>query len=249
MEKNETPELYINFPLCLLIETYENPDRGWNRILNYGIVAFAKKFKYEIKEVGRQLMYCYYRDKRSIPWKLLQQLEDYIEDGDLEIDEDYNGFGPDGFDPFEAFDCELFDLFEEDQVFKEQAILFYQVRQVLKLGGLQAKNGVIDSIVRLHHEAASFIEDFESKFGADAMVGVKVDLIFQARDNKVDRDIFRAYVAVKSLLGKKKYVASNKPAILTRMVGCKTVEAFNFYTTNKSNIRKSLLLTVEWKKR
>lgn len=43
MEKNETQELYVNFPLCLLMETYENSDRGWNLILSYGIVAFAKK--------------------------------------------------------------------------------------------------------------------------------------------------------------------------------------------------------------
>ena len=39
-------------------------------------------------------------------------------------------------------------------------------------------------------------------------------------------------------------MSSNKPAILSRMLGCKNKASFEFYTTNKYNKDKSLLSTV-----
>lgn len=202
---------------------------------------------YEIQEVGRQFMYCYYHDPGSIPMPLLNRIKQYVKKKKLFVDESYRGFGKGGFDPFDPdYDNgELFDIFEMDSDFKLEAILFYQVRQVFKIGSIKTGDGLIGLVIGWKEEADIFVENFELKFGSDALVGVKIDLIRQARDNKIDRDLFRAYAAVKSILGKKKYIASNKPAILSRMVGCKTKEAFQYYTASKATNHKPLLATVK----
>lgn len=245
MENFDSKEMYLNFPLCLLIETYEDSLSGWEQIIGFGIVALAQKFKFEINEVGRQIMYSYYRESDAIPRWLHREINQYVESNELEIDEDYNGFTGDNFEPFSAVGSELFELFECDRKLKEQAILFYQVRQLLKLGILPDSIESPKQVLEWRDRAIQFVERFETRFGTDVMVGIKLELIIQAKNKKIDRDLFRAYTGVKSLIGKKKYTLATKPAILSRMLGCKSKEAFEFYTKEKWFKQKSLLPTLK----
>jgi hypothetical protein len=60
------------------------------------------------------------------------------------------------------------------------------------------------------------------------------------RDAKVDLDLFRAYIGIKSMIGQRTFISTNKPAILSRMIGCKSKAAFQHFSTDKN-----LMPTVE----
>lgn len=223
---------YVQFPLCLLMETYTNAHNGFNMIIHFGIVNFAKTFKYNINEVGRQLMFCYYREQKLMPKKLLDMMEDYIKKDELTIDEDYNGFSGSEFEPLECT-TELMGLFETNEDFKDNAILHYQIRQSCKKDFLNVDIGSMASLLKEYETGCKIRRDFEAQFGPDAMASVKVTQLFQFRDSGKDLDLFRAFLAIKSLIGRKELVESNKPIILSRMIGCKSKEAFEHYTTKK----------------
>ena len=70
-------------------------------------------------------------------------------------------------------------------------------------------------------------------------------MLWQFIDNPKDIDLFRAYIGIKSMIGRRNFISSNKPAILSRMIGCKNKAAFEFFTANRYNKNKNLLPTVE----
>lgn len=233
---------YIQFPLCLQMLTYDDPHRGFNIILDYGIVRYAMKFDYDIIEVGRQLMYCYYRKTEMLQNSLYVSIDRYSENDQLTIDTDYNGFSGTDFDPLETSE-ELLDLFETDAEFKAGAILNYQIRQAESL--LNIKDYGIDNTIKNYKKGLAFQKEFESKFGPDVMPMVKTTQIIEFRDSGKDLDLFRAYIAIKSMIGMRNFATSQKPAILSRMIGCKSKVAFEYYTKNKYGKNAHLLPTVE----
>ena len=236
---------YVQFPLCLLMETYTNAKEGLNLIASFGVVNFAKSFKYEIKEVGRQLMYSYYREKELMPDDLMNTMENYIDNGELTMDPDYCGFDGHGisFDPLK-YDCELLDLFEADQNFKDDAILLYQIRQVRGKDFLNLDIKSMTGLLEGYETGIKKRKDFEAQFGPDAMASVKIQHLFEFRDSGKDLDLFRAYIAIKSIIGTKDFAESNKLAIASRMIGCKSKEAFDHYTTQKINKNSKIMETV-----
>lgn len=246
----ESKERYIQFPLCLLMETYSDPYKGINLILHYGIVNFAKKFDYDISKVATQLMYCYFREQEIIPFELLETIQSYIETEQLSYDPDYYGFHNTIFEPLEG-SPELLELFESDQDFRDSAILLYQIRQAVSKENLRIDIGSIDNTISQYETGKKIQERFEQQFGKDVMPSIKVDQIFEFRDsinvnesfNKIE--YFRAYIGIKSLIGRNTFTTTNKPAILSRIIGCKSKAAFEYFTTNRYNKRKELLPTVE----
>jgi hypothetical protein len=231
------------------MQTFIDPAIGLNLILNFGIVNFAKKFKYEIVEVGRQLMYAYYREYDKIQEDLKETIAMYGASGKLNIDEDYNGFsGEKGysggkFDPLD-FSNQLLGLFEIDEKFKEDAVLLYQIRQAESKEFLDIVDCGIDETIDDYKMALELQTNFELKFGADAMPSIKPSQVIEFRDSCEDLDIFRAYIGIKSLIGRNTFATANKPVILSRMTGCKSKAAFEYYTTDKYSKNKILLPTV-----
>jgi len=226
------------------METYKKPAEGWNLLFCFGIVHFAKSFSYKIEEVGRQLMYCYYREQEIIPNDLLDKIQSYVDSDKLKIDAGYCGFSGGSFDPLEYSD-ELLGLFDSDVDFKEESILLYQIRQAISIKFLYIDLVSIDTCIRSYQRGVNLKDAFESKFGNDVMVGVKVEHIFSFRDSGKDWDLFRAYIGIKSMIGQKSFTISNKPGILSRMVGCKSKAAFEYFTTNQKDMVKGLLPTVQ----
>jgi hypothetical protein len=60
-------------------------------------------------------------------------------------------------------------------------------------------------------------------------------------DNPEDIDLFRAYIGITSMIGRCNFVSSNKPRILSRMLGLKSKAAFQYYSISDEN----LLPTIE----
>lgn len=246
MSEPKREDRYIQFPLCLLMQTYQNPTTGLNLILCFGIVNYANSFKYQMPEVGRQLMYVYYRETDKMQNYLKKAIDKYAISGQLTIDEDYNGFsGLKQGTTFEPLDTseELLGLFELEPEFKAAAILLYQIRQAES--SLKLKVYDIDSTIDNYKKGLSLKNDFELKFGADVMPSVKPLQIIEHRESGKDLDLFRAFIGIKSMIGRSNFASSNKPAILSRMIGCKSKLAFEYYTTDRYNKVKTLLPTVE----
>jgi hypothetical protein len=245
MERINRDDRYIQFPLCLLQETYKNPTDGFNLILDFGIVNYALKFKFEITEVARQLMYAYYRNKDMIQRNLYIKMESYIKNEQITIDPDYEGFSAKDkmiFDP-DPSTAEVFCLFNSDMEFKETAIIRYQIAQAVNF--LNLSLGDIDITIQNYHKGISLKNVFENRFGSECMPSIKPSQIIEFRDSGKELDLFRAYIGIKSMIGRNIFAPTNHLAILSRMIGCRTKAAFEHFTTDKYNKNKNLLSTVE----
>lgn len=222
-KKDEREDKYIHFPLCLLQMTYENPYGALNLILDYGIVYYAEKnIKCDPCDVSQQLMYAYYRQKDMIPPDLLDMIDSYIDTGELSTDSN-DGFAVDGsFDPSESSE-ELIELFESDSIFRHEANRFYKVRQALKFLNLSGSS--IDAMLERYNVGQKYRSSFEEKFGPDCFPSVKVTQVISFRDSGKDLDLFKASVAIRSLIGQNRWIATTKKVILMRMLGCKSADA------------------------
>lgn len=227
---------YIQFPLNFLQKTFENPTEGFNLIVNFGIMNYALKFEFDITEVGRQLMYAYYRNQKMIQRDLLRAMENYIEDDQLTINDDYNGFSGEHFDPDN--ESELQAIFNSDKIFRSAAITRYQIAQAAE--SLDVEIFDIDSVIQGYEKGLKIKDSFELKYGSDSWPSVKPLQVIEFRDSRKDLDLFRAYIGISSMIGQRTFISTNKPAILSRMIGCKSKAVFEQFSKDKN-----LMPTVE----
>lgn len=248
MDRKEKDYAYVQFPLCLLKETYSNIEKGLHMMINYGIVNYAMKIKYNLFDVAKQLHYDYTRNR--------EYLQDYIIDKlsecpDYLVDESQPGFdGVKGFKPDDDLAINpLLDLFKSDETLNESAILNYQIHIAISKDHLNLVKLSYAIIIDNYNKALSKQRYFESgykfPFGQDAMPYCKIDMIFDFIKNPKDIDLLRAYIGINSMIGRRNFISTNKPAILSRMTGCKSKAIFEYYTTDKYNKDKNILPTVE----
>ncbi len=223
---------YFQFPLCLLSETYKDRAKGFGLMVSYGLVHFAKSQNYNEPDVARQVVYDYYRNRDMMPDSLFNALERAEEGDNFTWDDDYSGFNSDGQFTAEENISEVLRIMEADAGFKADAIQHYQLHQA----GDFLKVSIVSNKVTLkrYREAKAIQEAYEAKFGPDAMASVKTSMLFEFRDNpKQDMDLFRAYLGIISMIGYRNFISTNKPAILSRMIGAKSKAAFEHLSKNK----------------
>lgn len=239
MEQKEKEYKYLQFPLCLIMETYKDIKTGLNLILDYGLIYYAMKQNYDLRDVAKQTCYNYYRNQDDLPGAILNVINSYDE---FIPDEDYNGFSGSEFNPEDNIE-QILGLFEKDSEFKDHCVLRYRIHTAEAFFNI--KIGDHESTIRRYKKALSIKESFELKFGSDVYPSCKPEMLFQVRDgNHKDIDLFRAYIGIKSMLGHRNFISSNKPAILSRMIGCKSKAAFEYYTNGKFK-DKTVLPTIE----
>ena len=65
---------YVQFPLCILMETYNKDiETGLRLILRYGIMNYAKKQKCNMYDVAKQTAYYFYRKQDIIQRSIIDQ--------------------------------------------------------------------------------------------------------------------------------------------------------------------------------
>lgn len=234
--KYNTNDKYIHFPLNLIQITYQDHNKGWDIIISFGIVNYAKKIKYDINNVAKQLMYAYYRNTNMIQNELFETLERLIGDQKLTTDEQYNSFNDKSFEPLET-SSELLDLFEGDPEFKEAAILRYQIEQAIGKDNLNVTLKSIDKTIAMYNEGLNITNDFAQKYGNDCYPSMKIKMAIDIRNSEKDYDLFRAYIAIKSLIGHNKYIETTKGIILMRMFGCKSSSALLDFLESSLSIK------------
>lgn len=233
--KNKRDDKYIQFPLSLLQETFQDPYGGLNTILCYGIVNYAKTFKYDIKEVARQLIYAFHRNKKMIQSDLYDTLTEFIKDGFLYIDEDYNGFFDDSFNPEESIK-DLLNIFKAYEGIEDDAIFRYQIEQADKL--LNIKCHSIDSTINNYNTGLTIQNNFEQVYGNDCNPMVKPSQVIAFRESGKDLDLFRAYIGIRSIIGQKNFEITHKSVILCRMIGCKSNESLQEFIKRDTNAKE-----------
>jgi len=224
--KTEEEYKYFQFPLCLLQNILIDAENGINLIISYSIINSAKKMKYSISDVARQLIYDFYRHESELPNSLRRDLKLYVKNNEFTYDEVYNGFGGTGigFNPIENIE-ELKKVFSDNKEFEQQAIFHYQIHCAANF--LNVKLGYIKSIMERYEKAKAQIEEHETKYGKEPTPGIKTSLLFEFRDkkNKNENELLCALIAIRSLIGQHPYTATYKNVISMRMIGAKSKKA------------------------
>jgi hypothetical protein len=248
---NEKKEYgYIQFPLCLLMETYkEDTESGLRLILRYGIMNYAKKLNYSLNDVANQVAYSFSRKYNILEDSIKHKINKAITSLQFSVVGDAEWYIRTN-DLHENNLSELLNMFEEDEEFKNDSIRHYQIHLATSQDHLNLSISSYDSLISSYNIALQMQKDFESKFGSDAMPSCKISMLFSFIKNSKDIDILRSYLGIKSMIGMRNFISTNKPSILSRMVGCKSKAAFEYYTTDRYKKNRVLLPTVEkYKKR
>ncbi|MCK9613011.1 MAG: hypothetical protein M0R16_08955 [Bacteroidales bacterium] len=209
-------ERYLQFPLCMLRELFIDKFKIIDEIIRFGIYRFATKINYDLYDVAKQLMYCYYRKQGDLTKDLGRIIEKYINSEKIYFDEDYKGFSYTGTSTEFTAKTEIeqiLELFDTDPDFKEKAIEFYQIRQAYEFLGI---TGDLDYCLKRGKEIEKTIPDGEP------YPSINKDLLFEFRDHdKTEHDLmqFAFYVGIRSILGIKSYCPTNKVHILCRAFG------------------------------
>lgn len=213
----------------------QDPSEVLTLILDFGLVSFAKKFKYTLFEVARQLLYAIYRDADDIQISLFKIFQTYIEEGKVNIDPYNNGFESKSFNPMRTI-YEVLDLFENNPSFKENSILRYQISQANDFFGIG--NFTNDSTISNYIQGLEYKNEFESHYGRDCWPSIKPEQIIDFAQPDKDLDLFRVYISLKSIIGRKNFDCTHKSVILSRMLGCKSKAALNNFLQNNSSARQ-----------
>lgn len=190
---------------------------GIELILEYGLYHAARKQKTYFESVTplRQLMYCYYRDTEALTPSLKKRLDELVEEELLFIDEDYHGFNGTEFNPEEEMNA-LYSICEEDTDFREEIWEWYDLLQFYKLVNL-VLNG------RAMAEDISVVNRYDEYTGEPyAMISPNflIDLRDKCRTEK-DRVRVAMLLAICSIIGTKRFAATTKKHIVSRMFGAK----------------------------
>lgn len=233
MKKEKIKEYgYLQFPLCLIKETYKDIENGLNLMISYGIVNYALKLDYDMTDVAKQLLYYYARKRNVLQSALVKRLSRLAEE-ELYFEDRNPGFDAKGnFDPDTDLQIKpLLKLFESDPELMRGAILNYQLHLATSDNHLGITIGTNDSTLKRYNQATKIKQDFEFKYGPDAMPCCKKSMLFDFRDkHQKDIDTFRAYIGIISLIGQRNFISTTKPVILSRMIGAKCKEAYTHFS-------------------
>jgi hypothetical protein len=238
-EKEEKKEYgYVQFPLCLLQETFRNRENAINTMLDYGIVKYAMTFDYTKTDVVRQLLYDYTRNPDKLQRLLWRELNN---NEDTYLTEDEFLYSADGkFEPDEEATNYMLKLFAKDKDIEAEAILNYQIHVATSPQCLNVGITKNDNTIKRYNNGKSLQAAFESRFRADAMPMCNKSLLFDFRDNlQNDINLLRAYIGIKSLIGRNNFATTHKSVILSRMLGCKSNEALTAFLSENDDAKET----------
>jgi len=212
-----TDDRYFQFPLFLLRDLFIDKYTALNSIIQYGLYSFSVRVHPSMNDVTKQLMYCYYRKKSDLPKDLLKKVQSYVDNGELDLNGDYEGFGDEGFNPEVEIE-QLLEIFNFDINFKDKAIEFYKIRQAFIYLGI--KGNIEKSL-----EIGKKIHDKIPK--GEPMPMINKTQLFDFRDNEkseFDLMLFAVNIGIRSIIGQNTNRFTNKKMILSRAFGYKSTK-------------------------
>lgn len=272
---------YVCAPVMFIHAVLTNNDRKCF-ILPYSVYNSAHKMIRKgtcdsIDSAFTQVLYAYNNQNCSSEIvKLTPYLQDKIEEWERcynvsFLDEDYRLFNIDG--SFDATNgvvgagilSDIFNEIQKDQELHDAIIEFHTIRSVVKL----LKNGLEEDGMDLTHfkEEVSNIDrmraiwenykEDEDEEETATFSGNWVKIykhIYSDEENEYKRCLHAAYLAVRSILGKRKFGFVSRDLIVARMIGAKNLkevddiiskdkeseDVFNYYTRNVHHMKDLL---------
>jgi hypothetical protein len=216
MNKKETK--YLQFPLSMLPELVFNTQATIKKIVHFGIYRYSKIILEEkegdIENALKQFLYFFYRQKEFLTERLIQTMESYISEELLILDTDYNGFHNESFNP-ESDINSLMAIIQTDSDFKYEILEWYWVCCSSRFFNFE-KTINPKQILKIGSKISSEIKPQEP------MVSCKLNHLenfYKEEKDEYDKIQLVAYLAIRSILGGKEYVKTNKSHILSRMMG------------------------------
>lgn len=209
---------YFQFPLFLLRDLWTDKRKALNNIIEYGLYYFAVKSKYDKENVARQLMYCYYHERANLTNDLSVLTDEYAENGQIDISEEYCGFVYDDINYAETETEQLLQIFKTDSDFENKAIKFYKIRQAFKFMNLKGNyKYTVEKGKKIHSMIPA----------GEPMPMVNKYHVFEFRDNEkteLELMLFAANIAIRSIIGTSTHAKTNKEMILCRSFGYKSIK-------------------------
>ena len=201
---------YLQFPLFLWRDIFSKREEVINKIFCFGVYWHSKRFGYSLPDVARQAIYGLYNNNLGFKLrKCITALKSDI----IGCNEDYRGFTAEGqFDPADEIE-ELLTAFEMDDNLKAMAVEHYQMHMAFES---LAMNGDIEHNLKIGKQIESEMSEIEPK------PMLSKALLFEFRDNqKSESDVAQlaAYMAIRSIMGKRQFAKTNKQLIVARMFG------------------------------
>ena len=216
---DENKKRYFQFPVMLLKDVHKDHDSAMENIISFAIADYALKQNISQQDAAKQSLYSYYRGNGLS--ELYNTIDNYMIDGQIDYDEDYNGFAGDKFNPDDGIN-NILELFKHNSNFYELALKNCQLSKIDEFFGITGPS----SGVRLekYNAIRKQIDQHEQEFGPEPMPTIEKDLFMDFRE-KPDPILFSAYIAIRSLQGQKNFIATTRNVILMRMLGAKSKKA------------------------
>lgn len=228
---------YMNFPVYLLRNIHSNKVEVINHIITYGIYRYGQTLKPKRHDVARQSIYMIYRADVPEFKDLIEQLDTVF----IGKDEDYNGFSGETFNPEDEI-TEMLEVFDSYEIIEHKATELYRIHEALEFYDLTAPPE------RLLNSAKAINEGVPEN---NSMSMVKLDdLLNFLKSPKTDYEIdqLTAYSALRSIIGLKPYVKSNRKLLIARMLGYNKFDEVNVSELNSSPFKKYLDVRYQWDK-
>jgi hypothetical protein len=214
---------YFFVPIQLLRGLADDPRETSLKCAYYGVYSLTQTKKVTNKEERtfvEQFVYAYYNEPDTLTMELSEKMEEAIDEGMFHADADHKGFRA-GKGRKLNVDSEIHELeriFEDDKEFKNMVIKFGKARDAYQFYGM--KKGFKDIF-----DWAMEMEKQIPPKSPMVMIGQdKLREFYSEEKTELEIMTFAVYLAIRSILGTKKFCRTTKEMILARAFGFRNME-------------------------
>lgn len=213
---------YLGFEVCLI----PHVKKSIADILSYSIMKYAQTMKGTQDEIINEIIRRYYDDK-ELPASVFNLLTDIIGKDSTRGYDSTGVFDPlyergtvlDYIDPTGMYYSSKYaSIMGVCTTYYQLSKVEYELRAVMNLASYKY-------IIENHRSIKAIVTTHELKYGPDAQVMIKTGMFFEFRDGNKSHEefeLFKAFLAIKSIQGKNDFAGTNKNFICARMIGAKT---------------------------
>ncbi len=208
----QTELKYVEFPIQFIPQLIFNKEQTIDKIIKYGVWKYSHSFQVDLRTAIIQFLYIYYRQTDDLTDYLFDTMQKYVQEGSITLDEDYNGFNGKKFNP-ERESEQLLKICEVNDEFQNKVMELYRMYLSSNFFNLKID---FEECLKVGKEIQNNIKPNEP------ITSVNTELLLEFRGaNKSNKELteLMGFLAIKSILGKKVWVKTNKKLILCRMLG------------------------------
>lgn len=220
----EDKQKYFFVPIQLLRGLHTEKRKTLRDCAMYGVYTLTQTKKVTSKEERtfiEQFIYSYYNENSSLPDELREKMEEYIDNGMFNPDNDRKGFKPGKGRKMDVCNeaAELETIFSTDEDLYDMVIGFGKLRDACNFYGMKK------DLKQIYQWAMETERQIPPK-SPMVMIGQDKLREFFEDDTKTEFEImtFAIYLAIRSILGTDKMKFTTKDMILARAFGFRNIK-------------------------